>query len=121
MRVANKVPPAPAQSHSKVLGLTHFKSGPAGIAGTLVYGVVVINSQFVPEITLVWRNVSTHNIQSLSVLQPAARTVGMLTHSMKISPTHGCGASCTAVIHMPTLLRVMADSADVPDDFLVFM
>lgn len=29
----------------------------AGIAGTLVYGVVVINSQFVPEIRMVWREV----------------------------------------------------------------
>ncbi|CAL5226722.1 g9574 [Coccomyxa viridis] len=28
-----------------------------GIAGTLVYGVVVINSQFVPEIRMVWREV----------------------------------------------------------------
>ena len=29
----------------------------AGIPGTLVYGVVVINSQFVPTIKLVWREV----------------------------------------------------------------
>lgn len=29
----------------------------AGIPGTLVYGVVVINSQFVPTIRLVWREV----------------------------------------------------------------
>lgn len=29
----------------------------AGIAGTLVYGVVVISSQFIPDIRLVWREV----------------------------------------------------------------
>ena len=40
---------------------------------------------------------------------------------MKTLPTHGCYASCTAVIHVPSQIRVMADSADVPDDFLVFM
>ena len=65
MRVSNKMSPAPALSHFKLLEVIRTQPGPAGIACTLVYGVVVINSQFVPEITLVWRNVRTHKIQPL--------------------------------------------------------
>ena len=56
---AKEMPPSPALSQSYILGPLHFQPGSAGIAGTLVYGVVVINSQFVPGILLVWRNVST--------------------------------------------------------------
>ena len=98
VRVTSKMPPGPALSRLSILGPMHPQPDSAGIAGTLVYGVVVINSQFVPEITLVWRNVSTHKIQPPPVLQSAARTVGILTHPMKLLPTHGCCARCTAAI-----------------------
>ena len=45
-------PPVPPAAHFLPLAMLH-----AGIAGTLVYGVVIINSQFVPDIRMVWREV----------------------------------------------------------------
>ena len=41
-----------------------FHMHPAGIAGTLVYGVVVINAQFVPDIRLVWREVRRPTLEA---------------------------------------------------------
>ena len=66
----------------------------AGIAGTLVYGVVVINAQFVPDIRMVWREVRVSQLQC-SVYAIAS---DFLAHFLAFwqAPLLGCGATSLA-------------------------